>query len=473
MAGNGQVGLTWTAAATGPTPTSYTVYTYLNGVVQAPLSTGSAVTNYTVTGLTNGAMYSFVVVGATSSGFGAPSGESNGAVPDAVPLAPGAPAASISAGTITVNWTAPSPNGGTPIQQYVVTPSVGGHAQPQILTASTQTSFVESPVNNGATYSFVVAARNRAGTGAASSSSNSVTPSAATSCANFTAVAAGNSHSLALNTDGSVWAWGNNSVGQLGDNATYAYFYPTPAQMLGPGAVGVLSGIKQIAAGAFHSLALKWDGTVWAGGYNHYGQVGNGTTNYNWTPSQVVGPSGQEYLTSIVAIAGGENSSYALKADGTVWSWGIAGNLGNGTNTASSVPVEVVTSSGPLTGITAIAQRLLPHSRPRLQWQCLGMGLQPNGQLGQGTSSSSSNVAIRVLGSGGVGLLASITAIAGETITALRSGRMALSGPGAGTSGASLATARGNSWLQGESCRGLGIFRQRRIVWDRQHQGWR
>jgi alpha-tubulin suppressor-like RCC1 family protein len=99
-----------------------------------------------------------------------------------------------------------------------------------------------------------------------------------------------------------------------------------------------LTRITAIAGGANHSIALKSDGTVWDWGFNGDGQLGNDTTTGSTLPVQVVG------LTGITAIAGGANHSIALKSDGTVWDWGFNGNgqLGNGTTTGSTLPVQVV-----------------------------------------------------------------------------------------------------------------------------------
>jgi hypothetical protein len=98
-----------------------------------------------------------------------------------------------------------------------------------------------------------------------------------------------------------------------------------------------LSASMAIAAGGFHSLALKGDGTVWAWGYNRDGQLGDGTTTNRTTPVQVSGLSG------VTAIAAGTHHSLALKGDGTVWAWGgnWYGQLGDGTTTNSTTPVQV------------------------------------------------------------------------------------------------------------------------------------
>ncbi|MEI6092988.1 MAG: Ig-like domain-containing protein [bacterium] len=134
---------------------------------------------------------------------------------------------------------------------------------------------------------------------------------------NITAVEAANQHSIALKNDGTVWAWGSNGNGQVGINtATSSYNYTNEVLLLG--SASPLSNITAISScnGSNHSLALKNDYTVWAWGYNSSGQLGDGTTNLRYQPIQVLG------LTDVIAISAGNYHSLALKSDGTVWAWG-------------------------------------------------------------------------------------------------------------------------------------------------------
>ena len=183
---------------------------------------------------------------------------------------------------------------------------------------------------------------------------------------NVKAVAAGLNHGLALKNDGTVWGWGANYVGQLGDGTVSNLGYPVQASGL--------SGIIAIAAGWGHSLAVKSDGTVWAFGLNQYGELGDGTNIDRHVAVQVIG------LTDVKAVAAGSYFSLALKNDGTVWAWGgnDLGTLGHCSPDYTNAPVQVLTygtncigglggvsgvpwpgplaSPGPaLTGITAIA----------------------------------------------------------------------------------------------------------------------
>ncbi|WP_178382876.1 RCC1 domain-containing protein, partial [Paenibacillus sp. P46E] len=141
-------------------------------------------------------------------------------------------------------------------------------------------------------------------------------------------------HTLQIKADNKVWAWGQNSNGQLGDGTTTS---KTTAVVI-PG----LENMVSVAAGNMHSLALKSDGTVWSWGYNNAGQLGNGSNISQLSPVQV------KNLTGVIAIVANGSSSYALKNDGTVWAWGenSSGQLGDNTNTNRNVPVQVLGISG-------------------------------------------------------------------------------------------------------------------------------
>jgi len=149
---------------------------------------------------------------------------------------------------------------------------------------------------------------------------------------NVTAIEGAAMHSLALKNDSTIWSWGYNFDGELG-NATSGYGDDSNI----PVQVSFLTGITTIAAGGWHSFALKNDGTFWVWGNNPFGQLGNGTNTASNVPVQI------SSLTDILAVTGGSRHSLALKNDGTVWSWGRndEGELGNGTNTDSHVPLQV------------------------------------------------------------------------------------------------------------------------------------
>jgi alpha-tubulin suppressor-like RCC1 family protein len=139
--------------------------------------------------------------------------------------------------------------------------------------------------------------------------SASHTPVPVPGLADIAAVSAGALHALAVRADGTVWAWGNNRSGQLGIGSASG-FVPDPVEVPG------LTGVVAVAAGTEHSLALKADGTVWAWGRNASGQLGDGTFVDRPSPTPVANLSG------VHGIASGTYHSLARNADGTVWAWG-------------------------------------------------------------------------------------------------------------------------------------------------------
>jgi len=234
-------------------------------------------------------------------------------------------------------------------------------------------------------------------------------------------ISGGGDHNLALKSDGTVWAWGWNIRGELGDGTKIQRY--TPVQTMG------LSNVVAVAAGSgAFSLALKSDGTVWAWGRNVEGQLGDGTTTDRHTPVQVTGLSG------IVAINTAQLWSVALKSDGTVWAWGQddEGQLGDGAATNRSTPVQVpgldnitditanlalasdgtVWSWGALTqkvaglsDVTALAEGLGHYLALKSDSTVWAWGKNHDGQLGSGTMGGINNTPAQVSG------LSSVTAI--------------------------------------------------------------
>jgi alpha-tubulin suppressor-like RCC1 family protein len=193
-----------------------------------------------------------------------------------------------------------------------------------------------------------------------------------------TAIAAGDSHSLFLKNDGSLWAMGDNSTGALGDGTTDNYNYKTnlPEQI-------VASGVTAIAAGNGYSLFLKNNGSLWAMGWNQYGQLGDGTSTTANRPKQIVD-------SGVTAIAAGTATQHSLflKDDGSLWGMGFngEGELGDGTHINTNRPEQIVAS-----GVTAIAAGDYFSLFLKNDGSLWAMGDCVYGQLGDGTYSQTSH----------------------------------------------------------------------------------
>jgi alpha-tubulin suppressor-like RCC1 family protein len=207
-------------------------------------------------------------------------------------------------------------------------------------------------------------------------------------------VAAGASHSLAVRkSDGSVFGWGNDSSGQLGDNSTATQqSFPVQAKTTATGNP-FLVGIVDVAGGAAHTIALKSDGTVWTWGSNASGQLGDGTTTSRKLAAQVKTAS-STFLTGVVAISAGDNFCAAVKSDGTVWTWGVngSGQLGIGSITTQKFAVQVKLSGGAaLTGVREIACGATHAIALKTDGTVWTWGNNANGQLGNGTTTQAKN----------------------------------------------------------------------------------
>ena len=199
------------------------------------------------------------------------------------------------------------------------------------------------------------------------------------------AVTAGGFHSLAITREGDFWAWGANWFGQLGDGTNGSTLYDLEANRNKPVRIGADDDWVSIAAGAFHSLALKSDGSIWAWGTNSYGQLGDGSEEDRNTPVRV----GQD--TDWARIGAGENYSLAIKENGVLWGWGRnhIGQLGDGTREAKNRPARLHEFTGwerPVgAGNIDGGHMLMIHGDGSL-WAA---GNNFNGQVGDGRSGFS------------------------------------------------------------------------------------
>lgn len=221
-----------------------------------------------------------------------------------------------------------------------------------------------------------------------------VSGSTGTPFANISSIAANGKHSL-VRANGVVWAWGLNSSGQLGMD-------PAATGVLGdPVAVaGIPYPVSAIAAGAGFSYGVaRADGSVWAWGCNDNGQLGNGTTTSSFTPVKVM-KDATTPLTGAVQVAGGIQHGLARLADGTVWAWGynFFGQLGNNNKDDSHYAVRVVADAAgtALTGATDI-RAFGSSSMAKIGGVWYVWGDNSYGQLGIGTNSTVS-IPVRMSG---------------------------------------------------------------------------
>jgi alpha-tubulin suppressor-like RCC1 family protein len=197
--------------------------------------------------------------------------------------------------------------------------------------------------------------------------------------------------SFAIKTDGTLWAWGNNSYGGLGLNTSTASF-SSPQQ------VGSLTNWLRIVGGRYRALAVKTDGTMWSWGYGPGGVLGLGNSTYYSSPKQIGA------LTTWSSIGSGSGSNYGVKTDGTLWAWGynFLGSLGNGNTTDYSSPIQV----GSLTNWLSVAGSAYSASAIKTNKTLWAWGPNSVGQLGLGNTTTYSSPKQ-------VGLLTSWALIAG------------------------------------------------------------
>ncbi len=227
-------------------------------------------------------------------------------------------------------------------------------------------------------------------------------------------VSAGGSHSLTIKSDLTVWAWGHNTLGQLGDGSGSSASYE-PVQVVDSGGVNYLVDVNSIATGGTHSVALKSDGTIWTWGSNTYGQLGNSSTTRSTTPVQVLNTDGSGYFINATAISAGQTHTIALKSDSTVWAWGEndEGQLGNGTTTYRTKPIQVKGPGGVgyLSGIIAIKGGYAHTLALKSDGTVWAWGKNNFGQLGDGTTDRRTTP-VQVHGIDGIGFITNIESIA-------------------------------------------------------------
>jgi alpha-tubulin suppressor-like RCC1 family protein len=257
---------------------------------------------------------------------------------------------------------------GTTAASYLPVPASGPPGTVRQIAAGYFTS--AALISDGTVW--VWGSNNSGALGTGSSGGWVATPQQVPGLSSVTQIALGIVDVYAVRSDGTLWAWGFNQSGQLGNGTTAASYQPVRV----PG----LTGITQVSAGTGYVLARRSDGTVWAWGDNSRGFLGDGTTAGRLTPERVPG------LTGITQVSAGTGYVLARRSDGTVWAWGdnSRGFLGDGTTAGRLTPERVPG----LTGITEVAANWASFA-VRSDGTLFGWGADDDGALGNGTSGGS------------------------------------------------------------------------------------
>jgi len=302
---------------------------------------------------------------------------------------------------------------GSVTSALVPTPTSAGAipAGTTIVQTAVGYSFSLALGSNGELYAWGNNGNGQLGNG---TTTNSLVPVAVTMPAGttFTKIAAGADFGLALGANGKLYAWGANNAGQLGNGTTTSSLVPVAVSA---GAIPTGTTIVQITAGFSYGAVLSASGKVYAWGYGGDGGLGDGSTSNSDLPVAVSAgaiPVG----TTIAAISGGDSSTLALGANGKLYAWGAnnIGDLGDGTTTNSLVPVAVSAGAIPAgTTITQVAAGYGQSVALGSNGDLYAWGPDSSGQLGDGTTTNSL-----------VPVAVSAGAIpAGTTITQLGAGR--------------------------------------------------
>lgn len=241
-----------------------------------------------------------------------------------------------------------------------------------------------------------------------------VTMPAAGSLSSVTSLDVGYWHCLAVKSDGTAWAFGYNNYGQMGDGTVLNR--DVAVQVRNPPASGFLSGIIKVSGGGFavggNSLALKSDGSVYAWGYGGNGEMGNNTTvATNSICFQVKDPPGTGFLSGIVDISAGYTHMLAAKSDGTAWAWGsdASGQIGN--DALVSAPLLLPVQVSGLTNVIKVAagDRFSVFLKSNGDvWSC---GLNTNKRLGDNTTTQRTTpVQVQIFGGGNLTNIVAISA---------------------------------------------------------------
>jgi alpha-tubulin suppressor-like RCC1 family protein len=227
-----------------------------------------------------------------------------------------------------------------------VTTFAGGSSWKQVSGGNTHTAAIKT---DGTLWTWGAGSVGRLGTNDVTNRSTPVTTFAGGT--NWKQVASGNAHTAAIKTDGTLWTWGWNSNGQLGNNDTTDR--STPVTTFAGG-----TNWKQVSGGGVHTAAIKTDGTLWTWGAGSYGRLGNGVTTGNISTPVTTFAGGTNWK-QVMGSTG--NQTAAIKTDGTLWTWGQGTSGQLGTNDVTNVSTPVTTFAGG-TNWKTLATKISSHT---------------------------------------------------------------------------------------------------------------
>lgn len=381
--GNRSVTVSWIASAGGSSYSVLRSLTSLGPFLKVSNPDGFvSPTSYVDSGLSNGTTYYYVVEAQDSFGESAAS-----------PVASATPAfkaIAISTGSGTEQCMALMPDGTVWVWGESKDVPIQVPDLRDVVAIAAGSAFSLALRGDGSVWAWGLNTLGQLGIGSASTTPVA-NPVQVQQLTGVTAIAAGQTFGLALKDDGTVWGWGDNSTSQLGNGLSGTTPVTIPVQVQGLDGVTAIAagGLHEISVpSGYYSMALRNDGTVWAWGDNIFGELGNGSATSSTAP--VPTPVQVKNLTEVTAIATGQNQNLALRNDGTIWSWGtnLNGELENGTSgvTFNSTPAQITSFSQVVIAVSAGQQFSLAVLNDGTVW---GWGNNDNGQLGTGSTSAS------------------------------------------------------------------------------------
>ncbi len=285
---------------------------------------------------------------------------------------------------VSLSWVNPTSNfSGVMLRRDATCPTTPSSGT--LVSDTTGTAAIDSSLTNGTSYCYTAFVRDGSG------SYSSGVSVYATPRASFVVVSAGGIHTLAIKSDGTLWAWGYNAMGELGDGCVFAQ---TCSNRYSPGQVGADKTWSAVSGGTAHSVALKQNGTLWAWGDNSSGQIGTGVTgSYYSTPNQITAD------TNWASISAGGFFTTAIKTDGTLWAWGnnYAGQLGDGcvkgSTCVSKATPTAVNADTDWAAVAAGANHVLALKTNGTLW---AWGINDYGELGNAAQSATAYSSVPV-----------------------------------------------------------------------------